>query len=88
MGQPFGAQNYALCFIIICLFIYTARCRNVQGVQQYGTLIPKAKFLKMRPSYDNRGSSSRNQFSFPKPIGSKFLAIGMHLFRMSYRGFT
>ena len=38
MGQPFCAQNYALCFIIIYLFIYAARCRNVQGVQQYGTL--------------------------------------------------
>ena len=55
MGQPFCAQNYALCFIIhlfIYLFISAARCRNVQGVQQYGTLIPMPKFLKMRPSYD------------------------------------
>ena len=88
MGQPFCWQNYALCFIIIYLFIYAARCRNVQGVQQYGTLIPMPKFLKMRPSYDTRGSSSRNQFPFPKPIGSNVLAIGMHLFGMSYRGFA
>ena len=69
MGQPFCAQNYALCFIIylfIYLFIYAARCRNVQGLQQYGTLIPMPKFLKMSPSYDTRNSSSRFQMPLPK----------------------
>ena len=56
---------YAL-LLFIYLFIYAARCRNVQGVQQYGTLIPMPKFLKMRPSYDTRGSSSRFQMPLPK----------------------
>ena len=28
------------------------------------------------------------KFPFPKPIGSNVLAIGMHLFGMSYRGFV
>ena len=76
----------------LLLFIYSFMLLAVEMFKVYNNmaphLIPMPKFLKMRPSYDTRGSSSRNQFPFPKPIGSNVLAIGMHLFGMSYRGFA
>ena len=76
----------------LLLFIYSFMLLAVEMLKVYNNmapyLIPMPKFLKMRPSYDTRGSSSRNQFPFPKPIGSNVLAIGMHLFGMSYRGFA
>ena len=73
MGRFFCAQNYA------------ARCRNAQDVQQYGTLIPMPKLLKMRLTYDNRGTSCRFQMPLPKPsYDQNVLAIGPHLFGMSY----
>ena len=71
--QELGWDNLSVGRIMLyalLLFIYSFMLLAVEMFKVYNNmapyLIPMPKFLKMRPSYDTRGSSSRFQMPLPK----------------------